>query len=367
MEEQNKTNTSLEEINLLELVGKVLSRWKFVLIVTICFMALGVVVALSSSKEYTAQVVVSPETSTSGMGGGLASLASLAGVDMGGSDDAIYPLLYPDIIQATPFLCSLLDVNVKTVDGCVDTTYLHYMKVLRKKTWIDKVKNFPGTMLAKMTTLFEKKEIVASNSSVFDPYRLSKKQVMLVEALKSSINVLVDKKTEVITLSFTDRDPLVAAMMVDTIKARLQERITEYRTKKAILDCEYMEKLYLESKAEYEKAQELYAEYVDRNRNVTQERFLVEKERLAADRDFKNSLYMQWAQQLQLAKAKVQEKTPAFTTLKPAAVPALSSSMSRFMVLALFTFFGCALAVVYVLLKDYVVDIWRELFGKKED
>jgi uncharacterized protein involved in exopolysaccharide biosynthesis len=128
-----------------------------------------------------------------------------------------------------------------------------------------------------------------------------------------------------------------------------------------------MEKLYLESKAEYEKAQEVYAEYVDRNRNVTQERFLVEKERLAADRDFKNSLYMQWAQQLQLAKAKVQEQTPAFTTLKPAAVPALSSSMSRFMMLALFTFLGCALAVAYVLLKDYVAEIWHELFGKKED
>lgn len=366
MEEQNKKNTSLEEIDLLELVSKVFAKWKLVLVVTASFMLLGIVVALSGAKEYTAQVVVSPETSTSGMGGGLASLASLAGMDMEGGVDAIYPLLYPDIIQATPFLCSLLDVNVKSVDGCVDTTYLYYRRVLRKKTWMDKVKGFPGNMKAKVTALFEEKEVFAGDPLAFDPYRLSKKQVMLVEALNGAINVVVDKKTEVITLSFTDRDPLVAAMMVDTIKDRLQGRITEYRTKKAILDCEYMEKLYLESKAEYEKAQEIYAEYVDRNRNVTQERFLVEKERLAADRDFKNSLYMQWAQQLQLAKAKVQEQTPAFTTLKPAAVPALPSSMSRFMVLVLFTFFGFALAVTYVLLKDYTIDIWRELFGKKK-
>lgn len=367
MEEQKPQKPSLEELDLLELVGKVLAKWKFILIVTICFMVLGVVVALSTAKEYTAQVVIAPEVSTSGMSGGLASLASLAGVDMEGSTDAIYPLLYPDIIQATPFLCSLLDVNVLSVDGIVDTTYVYYRKALYKKTWLDKVKGFPGKMKAKVTALFEEKEIPAGNPSVFDPYRLSKKQMMLVEALNGSITILVDKKTEVITLSFTDRDPLVAAMMVDTIKARLQERITEYRTKKAILDCEYMEKLYLESKAEYEKAQEVYAEYVDRNRNVTQERFLVEKERLAADRDFKNSLYMQWAQQLQLAKAKVQEQTPAFTTLKPAAVPALSSSMSRFMMLALFTFLGCALAVAYVLFKDYVVEIWHELFEKKEE
>lgn len=366
MEERNTKNPSLEELDLLELIGKVLSKWKFILIVTFCFMVLGVVIALSSVKSYTAQVVIAPEVSTSGMSGGLASLASLAGVDMEGGADAIYPLLYPDIIQATPFLCSLLDVNVQTVDGSADTTYVYYRRALRKKTWLDKVKGFPGKMKAKVTDLFKEKEIVAGNPSVFDPYRLSEKQMMLVEALNGSIGVMVDKKTEVITLSFTDRDPLVAAMMVDTIKARLQERITEYRTKKAILDCEYMERLYLDSKAEYEKAQELYAEYVDRNRNVTQERFLVEKERLAADRDFKNSLYMQWAQQLQLAKAKVQEQTPAFTTLKPAAVPALPSSMSRFMMLAVFMFFGCALAVAYVLLKDYAIDVWHKLFGKKE-
>ena len=104
---------------------------------------------------------------------------------------------------------------------------------------------------------------------------------------------------------------------------------------------------------------------MDRNRNVTQERFLVEKERLAADRDLKNSLYMQWAQQLQLSKAKVQEYTPAFTTLKPATVPALPSSMSRSMMVILYTFFGGALAIAYVLLKDYVVEVFHKLFDNK--
>ena len=187
----------------------------------------------------------------------------------------------------------------------------------------------------------------------------------MVKALDASITVAVDLKTEVITLSFTDQDPQIAAMMVDTIKVRLQEQITEYRTKKAIADCEYIEKLYIESKSEYEKAQDTYAEYVDRNRNVTQERFLVEKERLAADRDLKNSLYMQWAQQLQLAKAKVQEYTPAFTTLKPASIPALPSSMSRSMMVILFSFLGGVVAVAYILLKDSIVDVWHKLFWKK--
>ena len=298
------------------------------------------------------------------MNGGLASLASLAGVNMGTGGDALYPLLYPDIIRSLPFLCSLLDVQVQSADGCVDTTYAYYFKKIRKKTWVDKVKNFPKKVIGGIVGLFVDKKN-GGDFYAFDPYRLSEKQMQLVGALDATIGVAVDMKTEVITLSFTDHDPLIAAMMVDTIKVRLQERITEYRTKKALADCNYIENLCIESKKEYEKAQEAYAAYVDRNRNITQERFLVEKERLAADRDLKNSLYMQWAQQLQLAKAKVQENTPAFTTLKPASVPALPSSMSKSMMVILYAFFGGVFAVAYVLLKDYVVDVFRKLFKKE--
>ena len=364
MEEQKAKKSFLTEEDLLQLVGKVLAKWKLVLKITVCFMAFGVIMALSTVKNYTAQAVIAPESSTAGVGGGLASLASLAGVDMGTGGDAIYPLLYPDIIRSLPFLCSLFDVHVQSVDGSVDTTYAYYFKKMRKKTWVDKVKSFTKKAVGAVARLFVEKK-PEGNFYAFDPYRLSEKQMQMVMALDASIGANVDMKTEVITLSFTDQDPLIAAMMVDTIKIRLQERITEYRTKKAIADCDYIEKLCIEAKAEYEKAQDVYAEYVDRNRNVTQERFLVEKERLAADRDLKNSLYMQWAQQLQLAKAKVQENTPAFTTLKPASVPALPSSMSRAVMVLLYTFLGGALAVAYVLLKDYIVDVFRKIFNRK--
>ena len=364
MQNLNTKNPFLKEVDLLQLIGKVLANWKLVLGATICAMLIGVVMALSSTKEYTARVVVAPEASTSDIGGGLASLASFAGIGLGTSGDAIYPLLYPDIIRSLPFLCSLLDVHVQSIDGTVDAKYSYYVKKLRKRTWISKVKNFPKKIIGKIKSLFKEKE-PEGDFYAFNPYRLSKKQMEMIKALDASITVAVDLKTEVITLSFTDQDPQIAAMMVDTMKVRLQERITEYRTKKAIADCEYIEKMYQESKTEYEKAQETYAEYVDRNRNVTQERFLVEKERLAADRDLKNSLYMQWAQQLQLAKAKVQEYTPAFTTLKPASVPALPSSMSRSMMVILYTFVGAVLAVAYVLLKELIAEIFHKLFENR--
>ena len=357
----------LKEEDLLELVGKLFSKWKLIVVATACFMVLGVVMAFSSIKKYTAEIMVAPESSSSVMSGGLSSLASMVGFDMGsiGGDDAIYPLLYPDIIQSLPFMSSLFDVNVKSLDGAIDTTYFYYMSKLQKKSWMSQVKSVPKKMMSWVTKMLSPSKNMG-DPSVFNPYNLSEKQVKMIQKLNTSITIFVDKKTNVITLSYTDQDPLIAAIMVDTIMCRLQERITDYRTKKAMADCAYIEKMYLESKDNYEKAQEAYAIFVDRNRNVTQERFLVEMERLEADKELKNTLYTQWAQQLQLAKAKVQEYTPAFTTLKPAAVPALPSTMRKLMIIFIYTFFGGVLSVAYVLLKDSIINIWRKLFNYKK-
>lgn len=365
LEEQNDKKHLFREVDLLQLLVKVLSRWKFIVRFTLCFMLFGVIMAFSMIKSYTAEVVVAPESSSSSaVGGGLSSLASLAGINMGsmGGDDAIYPLLYPDLVYSLPFLSSLFDVHVVSLDGEIDTTYYYYKDKLQKKSWTGYIKKIPKDVLRWTFSLFSPKKEMVGDPSVFNPYNLSEKQLRMIDNLSGSISMFVDKKTNVITLSYTDQDPLIAATMVDTIMCRLQERITAYRTQKAIADCAYIEKLYNESKVEYEKAQERYADYVDRNLNVTQKRHLVEVERLEADKDLKNALYTQWAQQLQLAKAKVQEYTPAFTTLKPAAVPALPSSTRKLMVILFYTFIGGALAVAYVLLKDGIVDIFHKLF-----
>lgn len=366
IEEQGKKQL-LKEADLLELVSKLFAKWKLIFVVTACFMVFGVIMAFSTIKRYTAEIMVAPESSSSMMSGGLSSLASMVGLDMSGmgSDDAIYPLLYPDIVQSLPFMASLFDVNVKSLDGVVDTTYYYYMSKMQKKSWVGYVKTAPKKAIGWVKKkLSPPKEF--GDPSVFNPYNLSERQVKMIQRLTGSITIFVDKKTNVITLSYTDQDPLIAATMVDTIMCRLQERITDYRTKKAMADCAYIEKLYLESKKSYEEAQDAYAIFVDRNRNVTQERFLVEKERLEADKELKNTLYTQWAQQLQLAKAKVQEYTPAFTTLKPAAVPALPSTMRKLMIIFIYTLVGGVFSIAYVLLKEPLVMICRKLLNYKK-
>lgn len=358
----------LKETDLLKAVGKVLSRWKFVAKMTVCFAVLGVIIAVSTVKNYTSEVMVAPEVSpTSFSSSGLGSLASMVGIGLGtgGGDDALYPLLYPDIVRSLPFAVSLFQVNVKTLDESVDTTFYSYYKTFQKRTWLDAVKKAPKKAMGWVRELFSSKDNRVANAG-FNPYNLSEQQTIMVDMLNDAIGIFVDKKTNVITISFTDRDPRVAAIMAETIMERLQKEITGYRTKKSVDDCNYIEKMYLEAKDSLEVAQGRYASFLDCNRNVTNEHVLVEKERLESDKNLKATLYTQWAQQLQLARAKVQEKTPVFVTLKPAVIPARASSMGRAVMVVLYAFAGFAIAVAYVFLKGKISSAWRKIKRKEE-
>lgn len=358
----------IKEDDLLEMAGNIIKKWKFIFLLSFCFGIFGMIIALSTPRSYTAEVVVAPEASGSSSSvSGISSLASMVGIDFGMGDggDAIYPLLYPEIIGSIPFLASLFEVQVENIDRDVDTTYYEYLRHYRERTWLDTVKSLPARAKNWIAALFMSSPEVSA-SPEFNPYHLSRSQMNMVENLRSSIGIFVDKKTNVITLSFTDRDPRVAAIMADTIMERLQHEITQYRTKKAVDDCEYIKRMYLDAKSGFEESQRCYADFVSRNRNLSNEFVIIDRDRLQSDKDLKETIYTQWAQQLMLAEAKVQEKTPVFVTLKPAAIPAIPSSMGRAVKIILYAFMGAVFAVAYILMKDSVFSVWRKIMRKND-
>ncbi|MBR6370821.1 MAG: hypothetical protein IKS24_07050 [Bacteroidaceae bacterium] len=354
----------VKEQDIIELFSRILKRKKFILIITAVSFVVGSILAFTSVKQYTAEVMVSPESAEStALSGNINSLASMVGLDFSTSSEAIYPLLYPDIINSLPFLTSLIEkrVSVTTKDGIIDTTYAYYQAKIQRRYWFTTVIKTPKRLVKKAVQSLIGKKIVTGSPDIFDPYRLSEQQIQQIESLKNKISVFVDKKTEVITLSFKDSDPEVAALMVHYIESELETKVVDYRTRKAQKDCEYMYKLYEESKKEYEKAQAEYADFVDHNRNITLERVQIERQRLEDEKDLKNTLYSQWAQQLLLSQAKLQLNTPVFTIIKPAAVPPLPSSIRRLFLLAIYTVLGFLVSVGWVLLKEPITAVFRKL------
>lgn len=299
---------------------------------------LGILIALSIPKQYTVTVTLSPEMSGDKASGGLASLASsfLGGSASSGSNDALNVTLAPDIVASTPFVLELFNTRVQTLDGKLDTTLVAYLDE-QKQPWWGYIKAAPGMAIGAIKSLFSEKP---DTVSVLNPFQLTEKEAGKVKGLRQAITAEVDKKTAITTITVTLQDPKVTAIVADSVVAKLQQYIVDYRIKKAKEDCAYLEELYKERQQEYYDAQSKYAHYFDSNRNIAFQSVRAEQERLQNDMSLAYQVYSQVAQQLQVARAKIQEEKPVFAVVEPATVPLEPSGTSRKMILLIIIFFS---------------------------
>lgn len=304
---------------------------------------LGILIALGTPKQYTVSITLSPEMGSGKSGNGLASMAaSFLGGSVGtDSPDALNATLAPDIVTSTPFLLELFDARVVSQDKKIDTTFTAYLDE-QKSSWAGYILKLPGMAVGGIKSLFtdeEEKTTTVQEGAI----ELNEKDALKLEGLRKQISAEVDKKTAITTLSITLQDPKVTATIADSVVSKLQQYITTYRTSKAKEDCQYLEKLYKERQQEYYDAQQRYARYVDANSNVVFQSTMAERERLQNDMNLAYQVYSQVAQQLQVARAKVQEEKPVFAVVEPAVVPLNPSGTSRKVIVIGFVFLAVAL------------------------
>ena len=364
---QDKNRPAEESENdLVELARKLWTEKKFIIKWCCIAAVIGVVVAFSIPKEYTTTVILAPETSGKSSGGSMGALASIAGFSMGQADgaDAVYPDLYPDLVASVPFIVELFDVPLCSVDGQLQTTLYDYTKEHLRAPWWNAIVTAPFKALAWVKSLFA--EEIPEKEGV-DVFQLTKEESDIVNALNDRIEVTVDKKTAVIMLSVTMQDPLISAVLTDTVMRNLQEYITEYRTNKARHDLAFTQKLFDEAQQNYYEAQQTYADYVDSNQGLSSNSAQTKRERLQNEMNLAYGLYNQMAQQLQKAKAKVQESTPVYAVVQPATVPIKASKPSKSLILIACVFLAGIISVAWVLFGRDMVRQFRDTPDDKKD
>ena len=188
----------------------------------------------------------------------------------------------------------------------------------------------PGMAISWLRSLFvDEDESDGLRNNKSGTIELTKEENEKITSLKKNIAAVMDKKTAITNVSVTLQDPKVAAVVADSVVHKLQEYITDYRTFKAKEDCAYLEKLFKERREEYYAVQKKYAEYVDTHDNLILQSIRAEQERLQNDMSLAYQVYSQVANQLQVARAKVQEEKPVFAVVEPAVVPQQPSGTSR--------------------------------------
>lgn len=320
------SNPEEQEIDLMDILRKIIAMRKTLYKAAGIGLVAGIIIAFSIPRQYTVSVTLSPEMGSDAKSSGLASMAAsfLGASAMSSTPDALNATLSSEIVSSTPFLLELFDTRVQTLNEELDTTLVAYLDTQRAPWW-SLILGAPGKAIGAIKGFFSEK---TDTATALNPFQLTQKENKKVETLRKTIQANIDKKSGITTLSVTLQDPKVTAMVADSVVAKLQQYIINYRIAKAQEDCAYLEQLYQERRQEYYNAQQRYARYVDANKSLVLQSVRTEQERLQNDMNLAFQVYSQVAQQLQVARAKIQEEKPVFAVVEPATVP-LQASNSR--------------------------------------
>lgn len=327
-------------------------------------------ISLGLPDFYKCEIQLAPEENAGGSAGTLAMLASSFGVNIGGSQssDAITVLLYPDLMNSVEFKVSLLKIKVQRPTDKTPMFYYDYLKNEQKEAWwLSAKEDLISFFFGKED---EKKDNLKGNLTI-NPFEMTPEQTSISGMIKSKIliglsNSVASQQT-LISIEVTDQDPHVAAIMADSVKEYLQNYITDYKTKKARHDLEFTEKLYKDAKKSYERARQLYVDYMDANHDVILENVRQKQTDLENEMQLLYNNYNALSTQLLAAKVRVQEVTPAFTTLQAATVPLWPSGPNRNRLVVLFTIAALFFTTIWVLYDENEIKPLLGISDKTEE
>ena len=337
-----------DEIDIMEYVAKLWKHRKMIILWCCVGALIGLVVGFSLPATYKAGATLAPETEQKA-GSGVSSIASMMGVSLNNSVDAISFEMYPDVVHSTPFIVGLFDtpVQFERKDSVITTTLIDYMLEYQKSPWWTPIMEAPFKALAWCISLISpaEEEDEAQGTALRNPANLNKEERKVVKFFAENLLVNVDKKSGKTQVELEMQDPLVVYTVVQAAMDHLKEYMSDYRTSKVRQDVANLTTICEQRKADYYTAQQAYAKYIDANKNVVLQSANAERERLQQEMNLAYQVYSQVATQLEGARIKEQEAKPVFAILEPAVIPNQKAAPSKAKMLVIFTFLaGCCAA-----------------------
>lgn len=339
------------EIDLIELLRAVwVQKWK------LCKwgvggLVAGIIIAFSIPTEYKTVVQIAPEGTVKEGQGQMSGIAAMMGVNIGGAATAgVTEKIYPEIVKSTPFLLEFANIEVQNKDK-EKMSLFDYLSEEQKAAWWSYVISAPMYTIGWVRGLFSADTPPKGVADSIDIFNLSEELRSFATNLSSRIIVEDDKKTSIYKVSAKMQDPLISAVVADSLVSKLQRYMTAYRTSKARADLAMNQKMLDEAQQQYYAADEIYATYVDKNQNLIMQSARVKVERLKNERDLAFSVYQQLATQVEMSKVKLQEETIIATIIEPASVPLIPDSPNKKLIAIAFTFLAVFTAAGIVVVK----------------
>ncbi len=338
----NTEKSSLPPIfrdNVIDLLALMLHIWNgrwLILKVMGIFVALGLVIALSSPVKYSSTVKLIPESNKSnslGALGGLASQFGLGNLSAQAEDGGIPTDYYPEIIQSVPFLQMLMQYETNFPE--VGKMNLHtYYTEHRETTILSYITKYTIGLPFIIINAFrsEAEPVVQLIDNESKVVYLSKAERKTLEWLQHSINFEMGKKNGVITVNVEMPTAILSAEVANRVSELLSEYVIRYKTDKVREDLAFVEERYAEASQRFEAAQEALALHRDGSHGQLTALAQTYEQRLQSEYDLAFNVYNTLARQLEESKLKLQEETPAVKIIEPAVVPDEKSAPKKKMI-----------------------------------
>ncbi|EAR12258.1 hypothetical protein PI23P_06530 [Polaribacter irgensii 23-P] len=364
-ENKNIPLTGDDSIDIIALLKEFWNARRSILKITLVFAFLGLFVAIFSKNEYTASTTFVPLVQGKSSGGSLGSLASLAGINLGGggSSDEISPELYPLIVNSIPFQLELLNTQL-TIEGQEQlVSYQYYYENIYSPGVLHIIKKYtlglPSLLISFLKSdaeIIEKNTLDKENEII----SISQTESVLIKSLKAQLGLSVNAKEGYISISVTLPEAKASAELALKAQITLQDYALNFKTQKSIAQLNYIKERYAEKKDEFNSVKFTLARFQDQNNGINTSLGRTKLLQLQSDYDLAFSVFSELAKKLETQQLQVKKDTPLFTVLKPVSIPSEKSGPKRAIILIVYLFLGFVISLGAILGKKYLKSLKAE-------
>ena len=294
---ESKSRGKEDEIDLLQLIRILLQEWKIISAITLACALFAIAYALYTPEIFKAETLLAPaneeKTSTSSALSQFGGLAAMAGISIP-SDSNVEQVVAT--LQSRKFLLHFVEKNNLT-------------PILFEEIWDSETQEW----------LTEKKE-KPSNLKVIDTF-------------KSNLAIDVDKKSGLIKMSYSWKDPKIAAKWVNDLVKQLNEELRE----KAITDS---------------------------NKRVG---YLEQELTKTSLKDMRSVLYNLLESEKQKAMLANVNKDFALEVIDPAVIPEIRQKPKRKLIFMIGSICGVFLGIFTVFIRQFLQNIKSSALQKEEN
>jgi hypothetical protein len=261
---------------------------------SVIFILIALIIFLSIPNKYAAQAKIADETKEMELIIGLDNYSSWIKQIAPKYDKMGDPDIYAKILKTKSFVEEISGVDLANYE----MDYFHYFEKYEKKSWLVSLYN--------KITLSGNKEEEKEN---------------ILDGIQDNIEYKVSSKTGIVTLQVTDSNPLVAAMLVDSIRVRLQKKLIVYKLGKAKMDLANAKNNRIYAEKAYHSAFRKFAQYSDSHFDSNIAEVNLMKDKLEKESELTFNMYSKSCVDYVRAEAFCQKYVPSFSLLSNVTVP----------------------------------------------